>query len=53
MFRKRSIRKSKRRACSPLSGACLTGGTNPNTPMGPMNNVITDVNTPPGSAHSR
>ncbi|XP_065366820.1 uncharacterized protein LOC135959719 isoform X2 [Calliphora vicina] len=52
MFRKRSIRKSKRRACSPLSGACLTGGTNPNTPMGPTNNIISDVNTPPGSAHS-
>ncbi|XP_053965860.1 uncharacterized protein LOC129243668 isoform X2 [Anastrepha obliqua] len=52
LFRKRSIRKSKRRACSPLSGACLTGGTNPNTPLGPMNNVISDVNTPPGSAQS-
>nr|XP_036218874.1 putative GPI-anchored protein pfl2 isoform X1 [Bactrocera oleae]XP_036218875.1 putative GPI-anchored protein pfl2 isoform X1 [Bactrocera oleae]XP_036218876.1 putative GPI-anchored protein pfl2 isoform X1 [Bactrocera oleae] len=52
LFRKRSIRKSKRRACSPLGGACLTGGTNPNTPLGPMNNVISDVNTPPGSAQS-
>ncbi|XP_012161361.1 uncharacterized protein LOC101452925 isoform X1 [Ceratitis capitata] len=52
LFRKRSIRKSKRRACSPLGGACLTGGTNPNTPQGPVNNVISDVNTPPGSAQS-
>ncbi|XP_075165340.1 rad, Gem/Kir family member 1 isoform X3 [Haematobia irritans] len=52
MFRKRSIRKSKRRACSPLSGACLTGNVNANTPLGPMSNVISDVNTPPGSAHS-
>ncbi|XP_055601477.1 uncharacterized protein LOC129750541 isoform X2 [Uranotaenia lowii] len=38
LFRKRSIRKSKRRACSPLGGAtiCLTGmggGTNPSTPV--------------------
>ncbi|XP_055838703.1 bromodomain-containing protein DDB_G0270170 isoform X2 [Episyrphus balteatus] len=54
LFRKRSTRKSKRRACSPLGGACLTGngGTNPNTPVGPANNVITDVSTPPGSSHS-
>ncbi|XP_058986880.1 uncharacterized protein LOC101890830 isoform X2 [Musca domestica] len=52
MFRKRSIRKSKRRACSPLSGACLSGNANVNTPLGPMANVISDVSTPPGSAHS-
>ncbi|XP_067630284.1 uncharacterized protein Rgk1 isoform X2 [Eurosta solidaginis] len=52
LFRKRSIRKSKRRACSPLNGACLTGGTNPNTPLGPINNVNSDVSTPPGSAQS-
>ncbi|XP_073848796.1 rad, Gem/Kir family member 1 isoform X1 [Musca autumnalis] len=52
MFRKRSIRKSKRRACSPLSGACLSGNANVNTPLGPTANIITDVNTPPGSAHS-
>ncbi|XP_055916016.1 myb-like protein Q isoform X2 [Eupeodes corollae] len=54
LFRKRSTRKSKRRACSPLGGACLTGngGTNPNTPVGPANNVIADVSTPPGSSHS-
>ncbi|XP_013111698.2 uncharacterized protein LOC106090148 isoform X3 [Stomoxys calcitrans] len=52
MFRKRSIRKSKRRACSPLSGACLTGNVNANTPLGPMANIISEANTPPGSAHS-
>ncbi|XP_037946545.1 M-phase inducer phosphatase-like isoform X2 [Teleopsis dalmanni] len=52
LFRKRSIRKSKKRACSPLSGACLTGGTNPNTPLGPTNNIMSDLNTPPGSAQS-
>ncbi|XP_038115024.1 mucin-5AC isoform X1 [Culex quinquefasciatus] len=37
LFRKRSIRKSKRRACSPLGGTiCLSGmggGTNPSTPV--------------------
>lgn len=38
LFRKRSYRKSKRRACSPLGGAataCLTGGnaTNPSSPV--------------------
>ncbi|KXJ71122.1 hypothetical protein RP20_CCG021411 [Aedes albopictus] len=57
LFRKRSIRKSKRRACSPLGGAiCLSGmggGTNPSTPV-----TGTPVagggfaETPPGSAHS-
>ncbi|XP_058838177.1 uncharacterized protein LOC131693922 isoform X1 [Topomyia yanbarensis] len=62
LFRKRSIRKSKRRACSPLGGAiCLSGlgggggggGTNPSTPvsMGPVpGGGFAD--TPPGSAHS-
>ncbi|XP_037904122.1 uncharacterized protein LOC119647289 isoform X2 [Hermetia illucens] len=57
LFRKRSCRKSKRRACSPLgvaATACLTGngGTNPSTPMGPPTNLISEFNTPPGSAHS-
>ncbi|XP_058458456.1 uncharacterized protein LOC131435017 isoform X1 [Malaya genurostris] len=57
LFRKRSIRKSKRRACSPLGGAiCLSGlggGTNPSTPVstGPIpGGGLAD--TPPGSAHS-
>ncbi|XP_053677553.1 mucin-5AC [Anopheles nili] len=57
LFRKRSIRKSKRRACSPLGGAiCLAGiggGTNPNTPVsGPPTTSGAFVETPPGSAHS-
>ncbi|XP_061401254.1 uncharacterized protein LOC133337005 isoform X2 [Musca vetustissima] len=52
MFRKRSIRKSKRRACSPLSGACLSSNANANTPLGPTTNVLSDISTPPGSAHS-
>lgn len=35
LFRKRSCRKHKRRACSPLGNACLagSGGTNPPTPV--------------------
>ncbi|KAH8269475.1 hypothetical protein KR018_003870, partial [Drosophila ironensis] len=45
LFRKRSIRKSKRRACSPLSAGCL----NANTPLGPLGEA---VGTPPGSAQS-
>lgn len=46
LFRKRSIRKSKRRACSPLSAGCL----NANTPLGPLGETVA---TPPGSAQSR
>ncbi|XP_035904633.1 uncharacterized protein LOC118508899 isoform X3 [Anopheles stephensi] len=58
LFRKRSIRKSKRRACSPLGGAiCLAGiggSTNPSTPIsGPPASGGGFVDTPPGSAHSR
>lgn len=50
LFRKRSIRKSKRRACSPLSAGCL----NANTPLGPLGGPLGDASgTPPGSAHSR
>ncbi|XP_017025281.1 uncharacterized protein [Drosophila kikkawai] len=45
LFRKRSIRKSKRRACSPLSAGCL----NANTPLGPLGETVA---TPPGSAQS-
>lgn len=59
LFRKRSIRKSKRRACSPLGGAiCLAGiggSTNPSTPVsGPSANGASGgfVETPTGSAHS-
>ncbi|XP_034476076.1 auxin response factor 19 isoform X2 [Drosophila innubila] len=49
LFRKRSIRKSKRRACSPLSAGCL----NANTPLGPLGTALGDgAGTPPGSAHS-
>ncbi|XP_023177379.2 uncharacterized protein LOC111603841 isoform X2 [Drosophila hydei] len=49
LFRKRSIRKSKRRACSPLSSGCL----NANTPLGPLGAALGDGSgTPPGSAHS-
>jgi len=46
LFRKRSIRKSKRRACSPLNAGCL----NANTPLGPLGEAVA---TPPGSAQSR
>ncbi|XP_035792927.1 mucin-5AC-like isoform X2 [Anopheles albimanus] len=67
LFRKRSIRKSKRRACSPLGGAiCLAGmggSTNPSTPVsgtpasgggagGVGGGAAGLVETPPGSAHS-
>ncbi|XP_050096313.1 uncharacterized protein LOC126578097 isoform X1 [Anopheles aquasalis] len=65
LFRKRSIRKSKRRACSPLGGAiCLAGmggSTNPSTPVsgppasgGGVGGGAAGglVETPPGSAHS-
>ncbi|EDV55193.2 uncharacterized protein LOC6547333 isoform X4 [Drosophila erecta] len=45
LFRKRSIRKSKRRACSPLNAGCL----NANTPLGPLGESVA---TPPGSAQS-
>ncbi|XP_055688182.1 uncharacterized protein LOC129792837 isoform X1 [Lutzomyia longipalpis] len=58
LFRKRSTRKSKRRACSPLGSAataCLTGsgGTNPGTPVS-IGPTVTghDYPTPPGSAQS-
>jgi Rad and Gem related GTP binding protein 1 len=55
LFRKRSIKKSKRRACSPLGATtCLSGNgpTNPNTPISiaPLNDFI---NTPPSSVQSR
>ncbi|XP_062553292.1 serine-rich adhesin for platelets isoform X2 [Armigeres subalbatus] len=57
LFRKRSIRKSKRRACSPLGGAiCLSGlggGTNPSTPV--SGTPVAGggfAETPPGSAQS-
>lgn len=50
LFRKRSSRKSKRRACSPLgvTTTCLSGNTNtnPSTPVGPVNDA---ANTPPSS----
>ncbi|XP_052843619.1 hormone receptor 4 isoform X1 [Drosophila gunungcola] len=45
LFRKRSIRKSKRRACSPLNAGCL----NASTPLGPLGESVA---TPPGSAQS-
>lgn len=56
LFRKRSTRRSKRRACSPLNvaaSACLTGngGTNPSTPVNGVG--IHEFITPPGSAQSR
>lgn len=53
LFRKRSYRKSKRRACSPLGATtCLSGNTGPNTPGTPVGPVI-DTNTPPTSIQSR
>uniref|UniRef100_A0A1A9W2F8 GTP-binding protein REM 1 n=1 Tax=Glossina brevipalpis TaxID=37001 RepID=A0A1A9W2F8_9MUSC len=52
LFRKRSIRKSKRRACSPLSGACLTGNASLNSSLGPLAKVVSEIQTPPGSVHS-
>ncbi|XP_030380189.1 uncharacterized protein LOC115628284 isoform X2 [Scaptodrosophila lebanonensis] len=49
LFRKRSIRKSKRRACSPLSAGCL----NASTPLAQLGGAMGEaVSTPPGSAHS-
>lgn len=55
LFRKRSSRRSKRRACSPLGASiCLSGGgTNPSTPVGPPTVNPDLLNTPPNSAHSR
>lgn len=57
LFRKRSYRKSKRRACSPLGSACLSGngGTNPSTPVSATTNNLgcNEFNTPPSSAQSR
>lgn len=53
LFRKRSYRKSKRRACSPLGGTCLSGNTassNPNSPVGPGVDI---TNTPPVSTLNR
>ncbi|CAO1329724.1 unnamed protein product [Diamesa hyperborea] len=53
LFRKRSTRKSKRRACSPLGPAtCLSGGDsmNASSPVGLP--VIETLNTPPCSAHN-
>lgn len=54
LFRKRSSRKSKRRACSPLgvTTTCLSGNTNtnPSTPVGPANDA---ANTPPSSIQNR
>ncbi|XP_037050970.1 ras-related protein RSR1 isoform X2 [Bradysia coprophila] len=56
LFRKRSYRKSKRRACSPLGSACLSGngGTNPSTPVSATTNNLgcNEFNTPPSSAQS-
>ncbi|KAL9918565.1 rad, Gem/Kir family member 1 isoform 3-T4 [Glossina fuscipes fuscipes] len=52
LFRKRSVRKSKRRACSPLSGACLTGNASLNSTLGPLAKVVTEIQTPPASIHS-
>lgn len=43
LFRKRSYRKSKRRACSPLGGAataCLTGGQGGTNPSSPVNTSL-------------
>ncbi|KAJ6641462.1 GTP-binding protein GEM [Pseudolycoriella hygida] len=57
LFRKRSYRKSKRRACSPLGSACLSGngGTSPSTPVSAtVNNMgCKEFDTPPSSAQSR
>jgi Rad/Gem-related GTP binding protein 1 len=55
LFRKRSYRKSKRRACSPLgvTTTCLSGNsnTNPSTPVGQPG--TDSVGTPQNSAQSR
>ncbi|XP_001360839.2 uncharacterized protein Rgk1 isoform X5 [Drosophila pseudoobscura] len=49
LFRKRSIRKSKRRACSPLNAGCL----NANSPLGPLGGPLGEApGTPPGSSQS-
>lgn len=55
LFRKRSCRKSKRRSCSPLGTACLSGNgaTNPCTPISACPNDINDCSTPPSSAQNR
>ncbi|CAO1373432.1 unnamed protein product [Diamesa serratosioi] len=53
LFRKRSTRKSKRRACSPLgTTTCLSGvdSLNASSPVGLP--VIETLNTPPCSAHN-
>lgn len=55
LFRKRSCRKSKRRSCSPLGTACLSGNgaTNPSTPISATPNDINECPTPPSSAQNR
>lgn len=57
LFRKRSYRKSKRRSCSPLGTACLSGNgtTNPSTPVsiGPNVTDRNECSTPPTSTHNR
>ncbi|XP_055321054.1 GTP-binding protein REM 1 [Sitodiplosis mosellana] len=54
LFRKRSCRKSKRRSCSPLGTACLSGNnaTNPSTPNSMGVNEINECPTPPSSAQN-
>lgn len=56
LFRKRSYRKSKRRACSPLSGACLSGGNGGTNPSSPVSNSLSQfpdaIISQPGSAQS-
>ncbi|XP_031640448.1 uncharacterized protein LOC116352191 isoform X2 [Contarinia nasturtii] len=54
LFRKRSCRKSKRRSCSPLGTACLSGNnaTNPSTPISMGPNDMSDCPTPPSSAQN-
>ncbi|KAG5678374.1 hypothetical protein PVAND_008056 [Polypedilum vanderplanki] len=55
LFRKRSYRKSKRRACSPLgvTATCLSGNsnTNPSTPVG-QGGGIDSIGTPQNSAQN-
>lgn len=57
LFRKRSCRKTKRRSCSPLNTACLSGNgtTNPSTPVSMGPNIVDENNcvTPPTSAQNR
>lgn len=55
LFRKRSCRKSKRRSCSPLGTACLSGNgaTNPCTPMSMGPTDMSECPTPPSSIQNR